>query len=290
MHVHGVTIYIVFSVIVRDQQSQVKMTVIWQKSSKHVDPGLNNSDWNFIIVIMGLHCQTSFPWVGWSLAWTDVWTVADCCAVLSKPTDIKLVFGSDLASPPVCGTPAEVPAVGTMPCFSWFASPAAWLTGRMAPAGKFLSTLVRYMASWPISAAIWNTDEKRYTVRGQGEGTMWSSRGSLGSLSRLFEQADRQIQSWMCYLEFLWAQTAKGRTLVKNDRQCKINIIINKKYKPDCDNDSIWVYILHCIFTLDCWSMYTIWGFCRRKSESLSICRIYCPLNVAILMLNMIYF
>lgn len=144
-----------------------------------------------------LQSQTQFPCVGWCLGWAGVWIVAASFAGLSKPTGTPLVFGCgpELASPCVCGTVAdEVASVGTMPCCSGFVSPTAWFTGWTAPAGRFVSTGGMYTPSWPILAAIWSREERKDTVRGEGGVTIGSSVGSLSSLSRLFEQAERQIK------------------------------------------------------------------------------------------------
>lgn len=46
--------------------------------------------------------------------------------------------------------------------------------------------------------------------------------GSLSSLSRLFEQAGRRKKSWLCYLKFLRAKTAKRRALVRNYNICQV--------------------------------------------------------------------
>lgn len=159
-----------------------------------------------------LQSQTRFPRVGLSLGWTGVWTVATSCGDLAKPSGTPSVFscGPELAGPCVCGTPADkVLTVGTMPCCSGFLSPVAWFTGWTAPADGFVSTAAwftvctapadgfvstvgRYTPSWPNLAAIWTGEERKNNC--QGVGTIGSSTGSLSSLSRLFEQAERQIK------------------------------------------------------------------------------------------------
>lgn len=117
-----------------------------------------------------LQPHTRVGCVDWSLSSTGVWTVATSCVGLSKPAGTPSVFGCggpELAGLCVCGTPAdEVTTVGTMPWSSEFVSPAAWFTGWTAPAGGFVSTVGRYT----ILAAIWNRDERKDSVRGEGGG------------------------------------------------------------------------------------------------------------------------
>lgn len=124
----------------------------------------------------------------------------------------------------VCGTPAdEVTKVGTMPCSSEFASPAAWFTGWTAPAGGFVSTVDRYI----ILAAIWNREERKDSAGGEGRGG--------GLIDHWVHWIDCLA---LCYLEFFWAKTAECSILVKNDSKYWIKQNQTESDENQTENES----------------------------------------------------